>query len=176
MKVKHLILPLAFACTSGAMAASDGTLDPVESTGSTDITISVPEAVQVSVQGDITLALNAGNYTGNTGICIYHRGVSTAGLTLVSSNEDDQGGSHAPLFNLVSTGNLLPYSTAISGVDTITSLVSSTKETVSNATTDSTNCGGGFPHQLDITVQGSDFDAVPAGTYTDTLSILVSPT
>lgn len=176
MKLRYLLMPLVLSSSSVVMAATNGSLNSSSSSGSTDVTISITDLVQVTVEQDVALtAYSPGsNSTGNTRICIYHRGANTAGLTLTSTYDNNNGGANATEFNMSSDGGTtrLPYLVQISS----TSFTSGTKQTGWAANQASTNCSGGWNHQIDITAQSADLDAAPAGNFTDTMTILVEPT
>ncbi|MEX1032640.1 MAG: hypothetical protein WDZ30_04720 [Cellvibrionaceae bacterium] len=171
MQLRRLIFPLALVCSPVVFGANDGTLGST-STGDTDVSVTIGDLVQVLVEGDISLTYTPGsNSTGTAGLCIYRNGSSSVDLTLSSANQD------AGAFQMISGTDLLPYAVALSGDDTVGSIASGTGNTLTGANTTSSNCGGAgnFGHDIDVTVQGTDLDAAPAGTYVDTITILVEP-
>lgn len=170
MKFQKTLFALAFACSSVVFAANDGNLG-ASSSGDTEVSVAIGDLVRVLVEGDITLTHSVGaNSTGGAGLCIYRNGSSSVNLTLTSGNPDASDG-----FQMVSGTNNLPYSVSLSGDDTVGSFTSGTFAALSGANSTSANCGGAgtYGHSLDVGVQSGDLDAAPAGTYSDTVTILV---
>ncbi|GAB1266341.1 hypothetical protein NBRC116493_33220 [Aurantivibrio infirmus] len=176
MKLRYLILPLAIASASSSWAATDGTLGAT-SAGTTVVSVDVPDTVQVSVEQNVNMTYNQGvDSTGSTGICIYHRAVATAALTLSSSNQNSVGGTNPTLFNMLFGGNLLPYTVALSGASVVGSVTSGAKMSSIAADSAQVTCNGAFPISIDVNVSTGDLESTPAGTYTDTVTVLVEPT
>jgi hypothetical protein len=170
MKLKQVLLALSFVASPAAIAASNGSLGSTSS-GETVVSVSVPDLVQVTVEGDIGLTHVVGsNSTGSAGLCVYRNGTSSVDLTLTSSNPDGLDG-----FRMISGSNYLPYAIALSGDDTVSSFTSGVAARLSGANTTSSSCSSSFGHNMDVTVQSSDLDAAPAGSYSDTVTILVEP-
>lgn len=171
MKFQKTLFALAFACSPAVFAASNGSLGTT-STGSTDVSVTIGDLVQVLVEGNVGMgtATAGANSTGSTGLCIYRNGSSSVDLTLTSSNPDGSNG-----FRMMSGTDPLPYTVALTGDDTIASFTSSVAVSLTGADTASSNCSGGYGHSMDVTVQSTDLDAAPAGAYSDTVTVLVEP-
>jgi hypothetical protein len=170
MRVKNLLLALVVVASPTAVAATDGSLGSTSS-GETVVSVSVPDLVQVTVQGDIALTHTVGSSsTGSTGLCIYRNGSSSVELTLTSANPDASN-----VFQMAAGTSRLPYSIGLTGGDTITNFTSGTAESLNGADSASSTCSGSYSHSMDVTVQSSDLDAAAAGSYSDTVTILVEP-
>ena len=173
MKLRPLAASILLAALSPLTMAADGTLGTT-STGSSVLQMSLPDNVQVLVEKDVTFTYVQGtaSYTDSIGICVYHRGVATAAVTL-STGSVDAGNPTA--FNMLNGTNYLPYAVDI---DSGSALNTGAKTTGVSAHTTATDCGGAgtYNHQIDVSVTGADADSVPAGNYSDTLTILVEPT
>lgn len=170
MKFKHFVLPVALCCSSMAFAANDGTLGST-STGDTDVSITIGDVVQVSVEQDVALTYTPGSdSTGATGLCIYRNSDADVDVTLSSSNED------SGVFRMSDGTNFIAYTVDLSGGTTaLTDVASSFLNTISDEDNSSSSCSGSYSHDLDVTVTAADLDAAQAGSYTDTVTILVAP-
>lgn len=168
MNYRNWVLPLALVCSPITMAATDGDLGAT-SEASTDVSIEITPVVRVSVEQDIVLTYTAGdNSTGGTGLCIYRNADEDVDVTVQS---DD-----ASAFELISGASSLNYSVDLTGGSTnLSDLTSGLANTLSDENNTSSNCAGGYSHDLAVTVLAADLDAAPAGTYSDTIEILVAP-
>lgn len=163
----ELFLPSSFCAT-------DGVEDPLSSTGSTDLSLTVPALVRISAVSDINITYSGGaTASSNDGVCIYTN--DSSGQYKVTAR--GSGGSYA--FLLSDGGSqTLPYklkwneSPEVGGVD-LTANVRS--ETQSNANTQYQNCGGGNTANFQVTFNQSDLMNVPAGTYTGTITFIIDP-
>ncbi|MGH1469992.1 MAG: hypothetical protein ACRBCS_02285 [Cellvibrionaceae bacterium] len=170
MKIKHLVLPLALCCSSAVFAANNGTLGAT-STGDTDVTITIGDVVQVSVEQDVNLTYTPGvDSTGTTGLCIYRNSDADVDVTLTSANDN------AGAFRMADGTNFITYSVDLSGSTTaLTGIASAFLNTLSDEDNTSSSCSGGYSHDLDVTVTAANLDAAQAGTYSDTVTVLVAP-
>ena len=168
--------------STAAFAATDGTLGAT-STGVVNLSVTKSTVAQISGLSDITLAsyiLGDGNQSLNTTACVYS---STSGgnYTVLA---DGSGASNA--FTVVDgSAHTIAYSVVwnSAGVgslaDSGTTLTAhTTSATLHNAATDSVTCAGSSPGptaQINVHILGTALDAAPAGTYTGTLTLLVTP-
>jgi len=173
MKLRNLVIPAALVFSPLAFSATDGALNGTSSTGTTDVSITIGDLVKVSVEQDVSLTHTPGSpSTGSTGVCIYRNSDANVDVTLTSTNP---GASDEFQMNDGGTNDIL-YTVDFSGSSTSASDVSSgTLTTISDENNTASDCAGGFSHDLDITVAAVDLDAAPAGSYSDTITILVAP-
>ncbi len=157
--------------TKQATAASDGTLGATSS-GSTDITLTIPNLVQISGLTDINLgSWSGGNMSGSISFCVYS---NTGNYTIMASSANGTGTT----FRLNQGVNFIPYE--VDWTDSAPTTANLDHAVVSasvSAVAASSNCGGGTNTSLLVTVQASDLGAAPpSGTpYSDTLTLLVTP-
>lgn len=178
MKLKQLLPALAAGSalvSGGAMAATDGSLATgvgATSTGTSVISLTVPDLIRISNLNDIAMAYTAGSgATGTDDVCVYRNGAGGYGVTAQSSNDAAGVGTTGAftLANGASTvtyavdwaGNALTEDTLLSGLTT--------------AETTSTTCGG--TPNITVTVTATDAQvgaATATGAHTDTLSLIVT--
>ena len=156
--------------TQGALGAT--------STGTQDVKLLVPDLVQVSNLNE----LNLGTYSPliapatSDDLCVYRRGASAGDyvLTLTSAN---QGGGTS--FQMVSGANLLPYTVKYEKIDgsaQVTPASGTTISRFSEANNQSISCTTGtLTNTIRVSVTQVDADAAKAGSYMDTLTLLVAP-
>lgn len=158
------------------MAASDGSLATgagATSTGTSVVTLTVPDLVRISNLNDITMAYTAGSgATGSDAVCVYKNVDGAYGVTAQSSN-DPSGAGTSGTFTLSDGGT----STVAYSVDWGGSAL--TEDTISsgftNADTTSVSCGG--TPNITVTVSATDAQvgaATATGAHTDTLSLMVT--
>ena len=172
MKFRYLAVPAFVACLSPlAIAANNGNLGST-STGDTDVTITIGDVVQVSVQQNVSLTYTPGSPSnGSTGVCVYRNSDADVNVTLTSANPDA-----ANNFRMTDGANFILYGVDFTGSTTnVTGAVSGTANSISDENNASTNCGGAFSHSIDVTATAVNLDAAPAGSYTDTITILAQP-
>jgi len=173
MKFSRIVAPIFIACLSPmAMAATDGSLGST-STGDTDVTITIGDVVQVTVQQDVGLTYTPGSpSTGATGVCVYRNSNANVNVTLTSANPDGSNN-----FRMSDGGtSFITYAVDLTGSTTnVIGAVSGTANTITDENNTSTNCGGAFSHSVGVTATAANLDAAPAGSYTDTITILAEP-
>lgn len=164
MKLQKLLLPMALSFSTVAFGASDGTLGS-DSTGTTDVSVTIGDLVQVSVEQDVGLTHTTGsNSNGSTGVCVYRNSDADVAVTLTSAN------ATGTTFRMADGTNYIPYAVDFDGARD-----SGTQFIVSDENNTSSNCGGVYSHSLDVQALAADLDAAGAGTYLDTITILVEP-
>ena len=168
--------------TSLSFAATDGTLGAT-TTGIVNLNVTKSTLAQISGLADISISsyiIGTGNQSQSSTACVYS---STANGSY-TVKADGSGAAHA--FTIADgASHTVPYAVIwnSAGVgslaDSGTALTADvTSATFTNAATDSTTCSGATPGptaQVNIHLLGSDLDAVPYGTYTGTLTILITP-
>jgi len=171
--IKGLFVTGAFIATGTVMAATQGTLG-TSSTGTVNITVGVGDQIQITALADITGPYIPGSdFTGSSPACVYRNGGSgDFDLTATSSN-----GSGTD-FRLNDAGTFVIYDVtfndSVSGaIDMDNAVLDNTNFT--NADTASPTCSGAPQSTIAINVPDANLGAVVAGTYTDTLTILVAP-
>jgi len=169
--IKNIAATTALAAiTLPLWAANQGTLGAT-STG--DLTISMTTENQISITNlqDIALADNgSGDFTGASPACVYRNG--TGSYTITAS-----GSGPANAFTLTDgSSNTLPYTVTYddgTGAQTMAAATALTGRI--NADTSSKTCANGDNGNIAVSVASTDVAAVPAGTYTGTLTLTVSP-
>lgn len=175
MKMNKLVMTTAVAALVSSGAAFAATADgPLgigalsSSTGTVDITLTVPDLVRVSGFTAITMTDNGTSYSGTDAVCVYR---NFTGNYLV-----DGDGSEVPgTFTLrdATNASAVLYTVDFGGT-ALTAGAAGVART--GASTTSQSCGGGT--NLTITVDAT-YEAVSAatiaGAHTDTLVITVAP-
>jgi hypothetical protein len=166
---------LAFAIiiatpATSVLAANQGNLGATSS-GDLAITMTTEDQIQISNLEDIALADGgSGDFTGSSPACIYRNGTGAYTLTAAGSGADNaftlsNGGADSLAYTLTyddGTGaQTLATGTALSGR--------------TGADTASKTCASGNNGNIDVTVAAANINSVPAGTYTGTLVLTVSP-
>ncbi|MEM9620093.1 MAG: hypothetical protein AAF993_00495 [Pseudomonadota bacterium] len=158
------------AMTSGAYAAVDGTLGAT-STGSFDISLTVNGAVKISNLSDMTLPPFSGSDVSNTQTaCVYSN--STGGNYNVTATAT--GAS----FDLNGTGGSILYNVEYDdgSAGGFVGLTHGNAAAMTNASATDDDCGGsGSNATVRVSVDAADAAAVPQGSYTSTLTLLVAP-
>ena len=166
-----LLVSAATALTASgvAQAASDGLLDG-DSTGTSDVSIIKTATVQVSGLADIDLGTQgslSADAVESDGVCVFS---SSAAYQVTLSG----GGVGFELDD--GSGNTIPYAvTWAANGGAAASVTSGTAITglVGNAT--DVTCASSDNATFEITVAQGDFNGAAAGTYSDTLTMLVEP-
>jgi len=173
--IKVLAAALALGVSGGAFAVStDGSLDATSSSDDVTVTVEVEEAVKITLGAGADAVIDFGTHatdgsgtaTDSASMCVYHRGVSTVGVLLTSTKSET-----ANVFEMehgTETDEQLTYA--------ITGWTEGTKEENITADPADSTCGSANNLTLNGTISTTDLDAAKAGTYTDTLTITVTPT
>ncbi len=173
-----VILFIVFLSPSSVFAATQGTLGTT-STGTVNISITIPSLVQICGLNDITLGTTSTfPATGATTAAIYSNTASPAGSYLVTASSANASGttfqvangSHVIAYSAF-WGNTSATSPSIalqSGVQTVRQTGGSNSNSFSCSTSANANFNISFTAAQ---VQG----APPSLTYTDTVTILINP-
>jgi len=167
---RYVALAVLGGASSVAFSATDGSL-AATSTGDFDINLTLGSLIQISSLDDMTLTYTPGAAATNTeSFCVYTNAASgTYEVTASSANEN------AGAFRLANGGNFIPYTLEY---DTVTLTSSATNDNGGAgfaANTAAADCGGAEPVDAVVTAAEADILAVPSGTYSDTVTLLVEP-
>lgn len=158
------------ALTTGAYAANDGTLGATSS-GDFDISLTVNGAVKISNLSDMTLPAFSGADVSNVQTaCVYSN--STGGAYNVTAS------ATGAAFNLSGTGGSIAYTVEYDdgSPSGFVSLTHGNLASMANASGTDDDCGGtGSNATVRVNVAATDASAVPQGSYTSTLTLLVAP-
>ena len=171
--MKGLVIAGIFVISGSVIAATQGTLGTT-STGTVDISVGVGDQIQITALADITGPYVPGaDFTGSSPACIYRNGGSgDFDVTITSAN------GLGTDFRLNDAGTFVVYDVTFN--DSVSGAVNMDNATLdntnfTNADTSSPTCSGAPQSTLAINVPDANLGAVGAGTYTDTLTILVAP-
>ncbi|MEM7400409.1 MAG: hypothetical protein AAF304_00505 [Pseudomonadota bacterium] len=170
--VKGLIIAGTMAVSGSAIAATQGTLGGT-SQGDIDIDVTVGDQIQITALQDITGSHVPGNdFTGSSTACVYtNNPTGNYDVTMTSSNP---GGANE--FQLNGPSGLVVYNVSYNDGNSSAAMLSGqVNTTFDNADTASPTCGGTPQSSIDIVVPAANLDVVGAGTYSDVVTILVSP-
>jgi spore coat protein U-like protein len=163
---------LAFA--SQAMAATDGTVG-LTSTGTSVVSLTVNDRVQISSVADIALGAYAGsgNMSGQSTYCVHRNGGDNYRLTLTTNEGAFQVSS-------ATTSDIIPFTVNVDD-DTDASVGGeamsyNTASAVAMVGHVSAACGGADNAALEVTFAEANLQAVSsASDYNATMTILVEP-
>ncbi len=167
-------LAIATSLFSTGFTATQGTLGPT-STGTVNISLTIPQLVKISGLSDIALGTISGApVSGNTTACIYSNNSGNYAVTVTGSGA---GGAFTIAGPSPATTSTIAY-TADWIANSITApLTAGTKLTGrTGANTTSVNCAGGSNATFSVTFSEAAITAVPSGAYSGTATILISPT
>lgn len=155
---------VAFAATQGSLGST--------STGTSSLSATVTDLVQITDVADITLtaATAADPLAGNDSVCVYSN--ASGNLYEVTASSANGSGS----FELSDGSNTMVYT--VNWTDSASSQVALTEgaQTSSNlAGSASTSCADTKTSSVALSVPAATWTTSPAGTYTDTLTLVVAP-
>lgn len=169
MRNKILAVAMAAAGLAGSgvsMAATDGTVGAT-SNGSSVINLIIPSLIRVTGFADITLGTYNGDSlarSGSSPACVSRNSAGNYSVAASSAN-----GSFALKSGVLAT--TIPYTVTWSGTGLTYSAVTGSFAADSNTLAACTPVAG----RLAVGVPAAGMDAALPGTYTDTVTILVSP-
>ncbi len=175
MKKLQLVKTSLFALgliSGSVMAATQGSLG-TDSTGDLEITLDIDDLVQVSNLDDLYLGTFDGtaDLSDTDTFCIYRNGAGTFDITM-----SGDGGSSAFTLTDIPALNTVPYTVDFTNAATTTTMATNVAlGGQANANTTSTTCGGTDNVSITVTVATADLASVPAGFYSGTLTMIVSP-
>ena len=152
-----------------ANSATDGALDPINSTGDFLITAVLGDLIRISSMDDMTLPAftGVGNISNTEAFCVYRNGTGLYQATLTGS-----GAGNA--FTITDGTNTMAYTVTYNATP-VAAGGTVGPETGNTALTD---CGGvnvANNATVGVTIAEAVLLASPAGTYTGTLTIVVAP-
>lgn len=155
-------------------ATADGTLGAT-STGTTDITVTIPDRVQISDLDGIDLGTYSGSLdlSGTEDLCVYRNGTGSYKVQLDSANP---GGANE--FRMKNGTDYIPYAVRFdddSDASDGTLVVSGDEVSGLTGDSSSTTCGASDNAQLRVDVLEADLQAAPPASYLDTITLLVTP-
>ena len=161
----------AMLTSSTSVAATDGAFGLV-SQGSTDISIIRGDTAQASGLEDIILApWSQGDPSprGTATACIY---TSTGSYQISASSSNGAGTT----FRLSSGTSFINYTVRWNdGVSGLQRAYNGTPLTGLVGDSTSANCGGANPATIQVNILRSNMQAAPTGTYSDTLTVMITP-
>lgn len=190
MKKLLLTAAAAVALATPAVAATDGPLSDSSSTGTLDVTANIAPMVSIRGLDDLTMTINAASILNPSSwaaievsnFCVYSNADAVGSYKI---RVDGTAGSAAQRFALTGPGGNLDYRVHINDVNTTSpnGTQVSAGQTVNFQNTaggqaratdrDCTNVGGNNS-TLSVRVGDADALAAVAGSYTGTLSVVVS--
>jgi hypothetical protein len=175
-RLNKMVTGVAFAASvlaGNAMAATDGTLG-ADSTGTSNISLTIADRVQISSVADIALGAwsGSGNLSGSTNFCVYRSGGDNYQLTLTADTGAFQVASATTGDNIAFTAQVDDDLDASDG-ETMSYNTATTAALIGSA---SVTCGGADNAQLLVTFAQTDLQAAStANDYQATVTIYVQP-
>lgn len=176
MKFTKLAAAVALSTAVAAPAfAVDGTFGTT-STGSTVITANIGNLVRITnIDDPITLAPNAGgDLVYSDQICLFRNGTDNQNLNITFTSANGAAGA----FQVTDGTNFVAYTVDLTaGALTAAPLTDATAIAANGSTDNTPGCtaSGGNNASYDLTIPLASIQAATAGTYTDTLTILIAP-
>lgn len=175
-KLLAMAVAAGMGMTGAAWAATDGTVGATSS-GTVDVLLVIPSLIQVVVEGDVDLGTfdptAAADETGAIGACVRTNGATTYDITATSANDN------AGVFRMSDGGtNFIEYTFNWDGV----TLTSGTLNDNGGTGFARDNVGPGFStctaagnNKIDVVVPEANMLGAEAGSYQDTVTLLVAP-
>jgi hypothetical protein len=176
-KIHKLLVAVSVLFSAYAVdvhAATDGD-NGEDSTATSDVTVTIPELIQITNVGDIALGTFSGSglLSGTDNVCIYRNNPASPNYRITAT--DSNGGAdfavadggeeiaYAVYWNdaIGARGTQLTYNTALVGQ--------------ANANTSAQNCGGTMNARFDIEISEANLIAAVPGSYSATLTLFVEP-
>lgn len=175
------IISLASVFTTG-WAATQGTTGTT-STGTVLVSIVIPSIVRITGLSDIAIGTPSDLTTSATGLttaCIYSNQRATPGGYAITATSLNSAGAGLFSAKNTATTSTLNYTATWASNNTNaspTTLTSGTKLTGQlNASSISTTCSGGSNATFAVSFAAASMQSAPDGTYTDTVTLVISPT
>lgn len=184
MNKKAWLIGATLALFSGAtLATNDGGLATGSSTGDLDISVEIPDLVQITGLNNIDLGTYSGsNLSGEDQVCVYRNGSGEYEITFTSgsNNGAPDAASGVAAYELESsTGDTIAYTVdfedSVAGAYTDTSVGINSALTGQTGDDASANCGSGNNAKVRVSVAAATMESAPAGDYVGTLYMTVSP-
>jgi len=178
MSLFRNVIVFASLLPSFVFASTQGTLGTT-TTGTVSISITIPALVQVTGLSDLTIA-SASSFpvTANTTACIYSNVASPLGSYFVTASSTNASTTN---FRVKDSGtNYITYAAywnnaaAATQTTTLASGTKTAQQTGGSST--SLTCGGSPNANFNINLTAAAVEGVPAATYSDVVTIIISPT
>lgn len=176
-----LVLLVLFILSKPAFSATQGNLGAT-STGTVNVTITIPPLVQISALSDIALSSTSTfSATGSTTACIYSNVATPLGSYYITATSLNASGGN---FRVKDNGtDVITYSAywgnTATAMQTAPALVSGTKSAQqTGANTNSPTCGTSTitpTANFNINFSAAQLQVAPAATYTDVVTLLITP-
>ncbi len=129
------------------------------------------DEMMITIASDISLGTwtGSGGVSGTSAICVYHTGGSSYSITLTTSTAN---------FRVENGANYVTYTPSFSdsGVrGTYTALSYGVTQSFSGANTSSSSCSGRYNAALKIEVDEADLSSAQPGSYSATLTLVLTP-
>jgi hypothetical protein len=153
-----------------AHAANDGNLGAT-STGDIDITLTIPNLARISRLDNIVYNWIGGDVSVSESFCVF----SSTRLYTIQANSANGTGTTFRMTN-AGNGQFVPYEVDWTDTGGTADNMDHGVPLASQATTaNSVTCNNGDNTTLTVRMLGTDIASVPAATYTDTLTLVVTP-
>ncbi|MDF1822938.1 MAG: hypothetical protein P1U64_15270 [Alcanivoracaceae bacterium] len=167
-KLVSLVAAAGLMASGSAMAATQGTVGATSS-GSSIVSILIPDLIRITNLADITFADYNGDGLDRTlgsPACVRTNGATTYGIVATSAN-----GLYELNPSLGTTTTTIPYTVTWGG----TNLAYNTNLAAQGV--DSTTLGActAVADKLQVTITGANLDAAEADSYQDTVTLTVTP-
>lgn len=177
--VKLLIL-LNSLTSFSVFAATQGTLGATSS-GTVGVSITLSSLVQITGLTDITLGtVSTFPATGNTTACVYSNVASPLGAYFVTATSANASAGAFRVSDGAGTPKFITYSAfwnnaaAAAQTTTLTSGTKTAQQTGGSAV--SLTCGGTPNANFNLSFSAAQVQGAAAATYTDTVTLLITPT
>jgi len=156
-----------------ALAASDGSLG-ADSTGTSDLSLTIADRVQVTGMDDIALGAysGSGTMTGESEFCVYRNGADDYRLTLTTDQGSFAVASATTLDSIAFSASIDDDTDASDGE----SMTYNTASAVALTGSSSLTCGGGSNAALEVSFAEAALQAASsANDYQATVTVFVEP-
>lgn len=181
MKKYVLMVIMLLGLALDSFSATQGSLG-TSSTGTVNIGLTIIGVVQISNLSDITLEYTPGlntDLTSVVNVCIYSNSLTSSNYFITATSTNAAAGVMR-VSNGAGTPAYIPYTVQwyiqVDAGGTATSLVNATKNSTAftGASSSSASCGGNPNASFKATFLAADLEAAGSGTYSDTLTFLLS--
>jgi len=171
--MKGLFVAGTLVAAGSSFAATQGDLGAT-SQGTIEVMVEIVDQIQISGLIDITGGYVPGeDFTGSSPACVFRNG-TTGEFDVTISSQNGTGTD----FRLNDAGTFVTYDVTFDdGTSGAIDMNHAELDNTSfdNASNENPTCGGDAQSTIAITVPDANLGAVGAGTYADTLTILVAP-
>lgn len=176
LRLRYLLFATTLCLAAGpVLAATDGDLDTT-STGTSDLSLELPDTVLITDIDDITLTPAAADIfnpvalTGEDAVCVYSNVGATNDFTVTAT-----GDGTADAFTVTNGSETIAYIPSFKVTAGPYTALTLNTASADYAGSDSLNCGGGTNASFQVAYNATEAQAASADTYTGTLTLLISP-